>query len=101
MFEEIFEEIEKEFNKPLLVNLNKKSEDFSEVFSSRRIELIRAIQRETFNSIRELAQSIDRDIKNVWGDLEILEKHHIISLRKEGRRKVPKLRRKCIVFYFE
>ena len=43
-----------------------------EMLTEKRIELIDAIMKYNPCSIRELAEEIDRDIKNVFNDLRIL-----------------------------
>ena len=97
MIEKIFDEMEK----ALMINLNNMERDMFEVFTQKRMELLKTLQNETFNSMRELAETMNRDIKNVWQDLEILEKNHLIYIQTLGRSKIPRPVRKRIVFIFE
>ena len=75
-------------------------DDFFDVFTRKRIELIRAIMNERPDSIRDLAQRVDRDIKNVFNDLRLLHDFKIIEFEKKGKRKQPIVRRKTIIFKF-
>ncbi len=97
MIERIFDEMEK----ALMINLNDMEKDMFEVFTQKRMELLKTLQNETFNSMRELAEMMNRDIKNVWQDLEILEKNHLIYIQTAGRNKIPHPARRKIIFIFE
>lgn len=55
----------------------------------RRIELLDHLARSMAGSINELANQLERDVKNVYDDLHILEGLGFISLTEEGRRIVP------------
>ena len=70
---------------------------FVSVFTERRIELIKAILDDNPCSIRELAEIVDRDIKNVFEDLMLLHKLKLIDFVCEGRRKRPVVRYKKII----
>ena len=72
----------------------------SSLFSERRLELLREIMRREFESIRKLAEELNRDVKNVWQDLSLFEKHGLIEFECHGRRKVPRLKSKKIVILF-
>ncbi len=68
-----------------------------EMLTEKRIELMMAIMRYQPSSIRELAEEIDRDIKNVFNDLKILEKLDFIDFVCEGKRKKPIIKKKKII----
>jgi predicted transcriptional regulator len=69
-------------------NLNLKDTDFT-LITLRRLELLDFLGAEPVSSINELADKLERDVKNVYNDLKILEQLDFISLRREGRRFVP------------
>jgi predicted transcriptional regulator len=56
-----------------------------------RLALLRAIRAKRPGSIYELAKLVERDLKNVQGDLQTLERYGLVRLnksRRPGRRKV-------------
>jgi predicted transcriptional regulator len=71
--------------------------DFFRIFTEKRIEMVREIMNEDFNSIRDLAESLERDIKNVWEDLCILNKFGLIEFEIVGRRKIPIVKKTKII----
>ena len=79
----------------LLLDFN--DQDFFRIFTEKRMEMIQEIINEEFNSIRSLAESLDRDIKNVWDDLFLLNKCGIIEFRIVGRRKIPTVKKRKII----
>jgi len=96
---ELFRKMEKEFFKPQLFDVGSNDDifDLFEIFTQKRIEILKAMREESFSSIRELAESLNRDIKNVWSDLDVLEKHEVVRFETEGRRKLPRINKKCFV----
>ena len=68
-----------------------------EMLTEKRIELMTAIIRYKPSSIRELADEIDRDIKNVFDDLKILQELDFVDFVCEGRRKRPIVKKKKII----
>jgi len=67
------------------------------VFTEKRVEMVRSIMDMHIESIRALAEVLDRDIKNVWDDLHALKKVGVIEFRIHGRRKIPVVKKKRIV----
>jgi predicted transcriptional regulator len=55
-----------------------------------RLGLLRAIKAHRPGSIYELAQQVQRDLKNVQDDIKILERHGLVRITKRprGTRKV-------------
>ncbi len=56
-----------------------------------RLALLRAIRAKRPASIYELARMVDRDLKNVQGDLRVLERYGLVEARRSrgaGKRKV-------------
>lgn len=68
-----------------------------EALTKKRVEIMREIMNGHPSSIRELAESLERDIKNVWDDLHVLQEHDLISFRNIGRTKRPVIKRQVIV----
>ena len=69
----------------------------SDIFTKKRMELIEAIDQLQPQSIQELAAATKRKKQAVHRDLNILEGHRIIELRKEGRCVVPVLKKQAIL----
>jgi predicted transcriptional regulator len=65
-------------------------EDF-ESLTPRRIELLDYLADEHASSINELADKVGRDVKNVHGDLRILERLGFVRLVEEGKSLAPEL----------
>jgi len=62
-----------------------------ESLTPRRLELLDYLADVYVSSINELADRIGRDVKNVYGDLRILEQLGFVRLVKEGKSLVPEL----------
>jgi len=62
-----------------------------ESLTPKRLQLLNYLADEHVSSINELANHIGRDVKNVYGDLQILEHLGFLRLVKEGRSLVPEL----------
>ena len=59
------------------------------LLTPRRLELLDFLGAELVSSINDLAEKLERDVKNVYNDLKILEKLGFVSLRREGRSMIP------------
>jgi len=70
------------------------------IFTEKRMQLLREIMRREVESIRQLAEELDRDVKNVWEDLCLLRRCGLIDFKEMGRRKVPILKKHRIVIIF-
>jgi len=81
--------------------INPLSEDFFEAFTRKRLELVKSIMDEEPNSIRELAKRVDRNIKNVFEDLQLLNNLKIIEFINEGRCKKPVIKKRTIIMSFK
>jgi len=68
-----------------------------EALTKKRLELIRSIMQEKPLSIRQLAFLVDRDVKNVWADLRVLERYGLIKFKIEGRVKRPCIKKQIII----
>ena len=59
------------------------------LLTPRRLELLDFLGAEPVSSINDLAEKLERDVKNVYKDLKILEGLGFVSLRREGRSMIP------------
>lgn len=64
-------------------------EALARVFSAQNLQLIRATAQHEPSSMRELAEIVERDIKNVSQNLNELESLGLVDLVDEGRAKRP------------
>ena len=67
------------------------------VLTPKRLELLRVIRRQQPDSLYGLARLVDRDLKNVHGDVQVLAAHGLVSLKSargsSGRRTtIPRVR---------
>lgn len=62
-----------------------------EILTEKRIEIIQTVRNEQVESKRDLARKLERDIKAVSRDLDILFKHGVVNYREEEGRKIPEL----------
>ena len=72
------------------VDLNLSPEDYARLTAKRLMLLDHLIEGHA-SSINELAETVGRDVKNVYNDLKILEELGFIALNKEGRSIAPEL----------
>jgi predicted transcriptional regulator len=56
----------------------------AEALSGKRLELLRYLSRNGARNIRELAQALSRDYKNVYQDVKVLERAGLLV--REGRK---------------
>lgn len=63
-----------------------------EVLTEKRMEIITVLREKEISSKRDLARELNRDIKNVSNDLDVLWKHSVIDYEDgKGTSKVPVL----------
>ena len=65
------------------------SYELMETLTPRVLDLIKAIHREEPSSINHTARVVDRDVKNVYGELNRLAQLGIIFFEDEGQNKRP------------
>jgi predicted transcriptional regulator len=75
--------------------------DILECLTQKRIEVLRVIAKTHPQSIRALSRILERNVKNVFEDLLLLEKHKFISFQEKGKSKKPVVLVKKIVFHFK
>lgn len=73
------------------------SSDLIEIFTKKRMELVRLINQFHPKSIQTLANLTERKKQAVYRDLKILENHEIIKLEKNGRTVSPKIEKKFLM----
>tara|TARA_Y100000310_G_C20495294_1_gene721231 strand:- start:364 stop:744 length:381 start_codon:yes stop_codon:yes gene_type:complete len=97
--EEAFHDMGREISKIKKGDLKKRDavlgfedyEDYKKVLTPRRLDLLRFIKTENPGSIRQIASGLDRDLKNVHGDLKILENVGLVKVEKKERNFVPRV----------
>jgi predicted transcriptional regulator len=72
-----------------------------EALTRKRMEMVKAIREQQPSSIRELANVLDRDVKNVFDDVQILSKMRIIRLVRKGQSMRPVIKKKFIIISLE
>lgn len=89
------EEGELEYEERILIQYDPKIH--SKMFTERVSELLEVLSRESFFSVSELAERLDRDTANVYRDLKLLESLGLVMLIRRGRQVKPVLlaRRMC------
>lgn len=73
---------------PHVINFQNPS-DLRALLTDRRLELLRSIMAGQPDSIRQLAERVDRDVKNVHDDLQVLTDRDIVFFEQAGRAKQP------------
>jgi predicted transcriptional regulator len=73
---------------PHVINFQNPS-DLRALLTDRRVELLRNIMADKPDSIRRLAERLDRDVKSVHDDLGVLTEYDIVHYEQDGRAKRP------------
>lgn len=73
---------------PHVINFQNPS-DLRALLTDRRIELLRSIMGDLPDSIRQLAERLERDVKSVHDDLQVLAEYDIVHFKQAGRAKRP------------
>ena len=73
---------------PHVINFQNPS-DLRALLTDRRVELLRSIMTERPDSIRQLAERLDRDVKTVHDDLQVLAEYDVVHFEQAGRAKRP------------
>ena len=63
--------------------------EMSKFLTPKRLEILHEIKKNPGRSIKELAQQLKRDYKNVYDDIHALAKFDLIVLMKQGKSRVP------------
>jgi predicted transcriptional regulator len=59
------------------------------LLTPRRLELVRSLMDAPAESMRDLAERLDRDVRQVHDDLQILNEYRIVHFREENGAKKP------------
>lgn len=73
---------------PHVVNFQNPS-DLRALLTDRRVELLQSVMADRPESIRALADRLDRDVKTVHDDLTVLAEYDVIHFEQDGRAKRP------------
>lgn len=73
---------------PRVINFEDPSR-LRELLAPRRMELLESVMEDPPESIRALADRLDRDVHDVHTDLHLLAEYRIIHFREAGRAKQP------------
>lgn len=73
---------------PHVLNFQNPS-DLRALLTDRRVEMLRSVMTERPDSIRQLAERLDRDVKTVHDDLQVLAEYDIVHFEQSGRAKQP------------
>ncbi|MBU0898933.1 MAG: ArsR family transcriptional regulator [Nanoarchaeota archaeon] len=79
----------------LLLSLS--NEELTQLFTKRRIELIKTIKEEKPKTMSDLSKSLGRELSAVERDLKILEGLGIVKLDKKGREVTPIIEKEFLV----
>ncbi len=82
-------------DKGLLLSLS--DEEITQVFTKKRLELVRLIQGKKPKNATKLANLADRRLSAVMRDLELLKKFHIVDLNKKGKNIVPTVTKEILI----
>ena len=93
--EELFEKLLKEQKEDIMF-IEKQMKLF-EALTMKRQELIKVVMESHPSSIRDLANKLNRDVKNVFNDVKLLNSLKIISLEREGCSVRPTVNKKIII----
>ena len=73
---------------PHVVNFQDASR-IQRLLTPRRLELVRSLMDAPAESIRDLADRLDRDVRQVHDDLQVLTEYRIVQFTEEGGAKQP------------
>lgn len=73
---------------PHVVNFQDASR-LQRILTPRRLELVRSLMGAPAESMRDLADRLDRDVRQVHDDLQLLSEYRIVHFREEGGAKKP------------
>lgn len=73
---------------PHVVNFEERAR-LRQLLTDRRMELLEAVMEQPPESIRALADRLDRDVHDVHDDLHLLAEYDIIHFEEDGRAKKP------------
>jgi predicted transcriptional regulator len=66
-------------------------DELGKLLTERRMETIETVMTEEPDSIRELARILDRGLREVHEDIEMLSSRGVVELVEDGRAKKPRI----------
>ncbi|WEL19574.1 hypothetical protein [Candidatus Nanohalococcus occultus] len=72
------------------------SESYSKITTKERLKMIKALREKEFDSKKELAEELGRDVKNIHDDLDLLRRKNVVEFESNGRSLSPRLRHQHI-----
>lgn len=72
-------------------------ESAGELLAPGRLEIIDRLREGSVESVRALADELDRDKAGVSRDLKLLAEHDVIAYENHGRAKIPTLEHETVV----
>ena len=63
--------------------------DIRTLLTDRRLDVMRTVMTDSPESIQALADTLDRNYADVYGDVQVLAEHHIVYFDTDGRTKRP------------
>lgn len=85
--DDVIERPEKYPDKLVVFTLS--DEELSKVFTRERLKILRTISRVAVPSVKDLANTLHRDMAAVHRDLVLLQKCSLVKLKREGQRVRP------------
>ncbi len=82
-------------DKGMILSLS--DEEITQVFTKKRLELVRLIQSKKSKNTTALANLAGRRLSAVIRDLKLLEKFHIVELEKKGKNIVPTVTKEILI----
>jgi len=76
-------------------------EELGRIMTPRRIELLQKIRELKPSSIKELAEKVGRDFKNVYNDLKVLHGAGFVDFEEDGKSRKPYLPYDELEFKFD
>ncbi|MFH1586665.1 MAG: hypothetical protein ABID38_02315 [Candidatus Diapherotrites archaeon] len=82
-------------DKGFLLSLS--DDEMTQVFTKKRLELIRLIQGKKPKNATKLSELTGRRLSAVMRDLGLLQKFHIVELEKRGKNIVPRVTKEILI----
>ena len=79
------------------VILSLSDDEMTQVFTKKRLELVRLIQNKKPSNATKLSELAGRRLSAVMRDLDLLEKFHVIELEKNGKNIKPTVKSEILV----
>lgn len=94
-FNRVFDKPDEFYDEALILSLS--DEEMTQIFTKKRLEIIRTIKRKHPKTMSELANTVKRELAAVNRDLKILEGLGIVKLERKGRKVKPLIDKKVLI----